>query len=494
VGAASEIDRKDAMSGYALDSWPDTDKIYADLSDLVNAPLRPLTEAARERVGRWFDESCKASRELTDAAKQVIPGGVQHNLAFNHPFPIAIDRAAGALLWDVDGNEYIDFLQAGGPTLLGTNPPAIRAAVNEVLDACGPATGLFHEYEYRLAAEIARHMPAVEMFRMLGSGTEGVMAAIRLARVHTEKQYIIKIGGAYHGWSDQMVFGLRIPGTGAMEAAGIPAACLNHTQEVPPNDLQAVADQLEANVELGGTAAIIVEPIGPESGTRPVTAEFNAGLRALCDSYGTLLIFDEVVSGFRMGLGGAQGFFGVTPDLTVFGKCVAGGYPGAGGIGGRADIMARLAAGLSGSGPRAFVGGTLSANPLSCAAGYHAIVEMEKTDAAQRAGAAGKRLSEGLASIIEDNDLPYVAYGLGSIVHLQTSGVLLLDINNIDQLLQVDARKHMMEEMGAAFTANGMITLAGSRLYCSTADTDDVIDEALNRFETVLTSTAPLSK
>ncbi|MCB0973695.1 MAG: aminotransferase class III-fold pyridoxal phosphate-dependent enzyme [Actinobacteria bacterium] len=481
------------MTGYALDSWPDTDQIYAALDALVRAPLRPLTEPARERIARWFDESCPRSRELTDAAKEVIPGGVQHNLAFNHPFPIAIARAAGAMLWDVDDNEYIDFLQAGGPTLLGTNHPSIRTAVNTVLDEVGPATGLFHEYEYKLAAEISRHMPAVEMFRMLGSGTEGVMAAIRLARVHTEKQHIIKIGGAYHGWSDQMVFGLRIPGTGAMEAAGIPSECLAFTQEVPPNDLTAVADQLEANVALGGTAAIIVEPIGPESGTRPVTADYNAGLRALCDSYQTLLIFDEVVSGFRMGLGGAQGFFDVAADLTVFGKCVAGGYPGAGGLGGRADIMTRLAAGLSGSGPRAFVGGTLSANPLSCAAGYHAIVEMERTDAPRLAGAAGKRLSDGLARIISDNALPYVAYGLGSIVHLQTSGVLLLDIDDIDQLLQVDARKHMMEEMGAALTAHGMITLAGSRLYCSMADTDEVIDEALNRFETVLTSTAPLS-
>jgi glutamate-1-semialdehyde 2,1-aminomutase len=161
-------------------------------------------------------------------------------------------------------------------------------------------------------------MPAIEMFRMLGSGTEGVMAAIRAARTFTGKRKIIKVGGAYHGWSDQMVYGLHIPGTGAMEAFGIPGGCLKETQEVFPNHLDELRDLLSKNSERGGTAAVIVEPVGPESGTRPVHFDFNQKVRQLCDEFGALLIFDEVVTGFRLGLGGAQGYFNVRPDLTVF--------------------------------------------------------------------------------------------------------------------------------------------------------------------------------
>jgi glutamate-1-semialdehyde 2,1-aminomutase len=237
----------------------------------------------------------------------------------------------------------------------------------------------------------------------------------------------------------------------------------------------------------GGTAAVIVEPVGPESGTRPVPYDFNQKLRELCDEFGTLLIFDEVVTGFRLGLGGAQGYFGIKPDLTIFGKCITGGYPMAGGVGGKKEIMQHFAAGIGGTGERAYVGGTLSANPLSCAAGYFAIEEMERTNAAVIAGRAGDRLTEGLQGIIKRLDLPFVAYNQGSIVHLETSGVMLLDFKNPLKLLrELKPRKHMIEEMGAAYMAQGMITLAGSRLYTSMADTDEVIDDALNRFEAVL--------
>lgn len=322
---------------------------------------------------------------------------------------------------------------------------------------------------------------------MLGSGTEAVMAAIRAARVHTGHKKIIKAGGAYHGWSDQMVYGLHIPGTRRKEATGIPRAASKHTQEFYPHNLAQLRRMLWLNRLQGGTAAVILEPVGPESGTRPVPYDFNQQVRALCDEFGALLIFDEVVTGFRLGLGGAQGYFGVKPDLTIFGKCITGGYPMAGGVGGKKEIMLHFAAGIGGTGERAYVGGTLSANPLSCAAGYFAIEEMERTNAAVLAGLAGDRLTQGLQTIIERLGLPFVAYNQGSIVHLETSGVMLLDFKNPLKLLrELKPRKHMMEEMGAAYMAQGLVTLAGSRLYTSMADTDDVIDDALNRFEYVL--------
>jgi glutamate-1-semialdehyde 2,1-aminomutase len=473
----------------AISHWADTRDIYARLNALMAQPPRLIHREKMVEYLSYFENKCQRSKEFAEEARIYIPGGVQHNLAFNHPFPIAIQKADGAYLWDVDGNQYIDFLQAGGPTVLGNNYAPVREKIQELLVSSGPVTGLFHEYELKLAKLVNRFMPAVEMFRMFGSGTESVMAAIRAARAHTGKKKIIKVGGAYHGWSDQMVFGLHIPGTGRFEAAGIPASASHHTQEFYPNDLAALRRKLILNQIRGGTAAVILEPLGPESGTRPVTREFNAAVANLCKEFDALLIFDEVVTGFRLGMGGAQGYFNLQPDLTVFGKCISGGYPMAGGLGGRRDVMSHLSAGIGGTGERAYVGGTLSANPLSCAAGYHALLEMDRMNAPVLAGQAGDRLTRGLQEIIKQLGLPFVAYNQGSIVHLETAGTMLLDFKNPLKIArELKPRKHMMEEMGAAFMSQGLITLAGSRMYTSMADTDPVIDAALDKFEEVLSS------
>jgi L-ribulose-5-phosphate 4-epimerase len=476
-----------AELGYAISAYPDVEDTMRRLKALVAQPVRGLRHDALLDVLHYFESKCQASREITDRAKGRIPGGVQHNLAFNYPFPLAIERAEGAYLTDRDGNTYIDFLQAGGPTILGSNYAPVNEKVAEVIRASGPVTGLFHEYELKLAEIIHRYMPHVEMYRSLGSGTEAVMAAVRGARAYTGKKMVIKVGGAYHGWSDTMVYGLRVPGSYRMNAKGIPFGATGRTRETFPHDLGTLKRKLIENRLRGGTAAVIVEPVGPESGTRPVPHDFNAKVRQLCDDFGALLIFDEVVTGFRMGMGGAAGYFGVTPDLTVLGKAVSGGYPMAGGVGGRADIMAVFGSGLDGkSGAHIQVGGTLSANPLSCAAGYFAIEEMARTNAPVLAGRAGDRLTRGLQRLIDKYGLPYVAYNQGSIVHLQCSGVMLLDMRSPIKLLKENkARKRLMEQMGAAYAAHGIITLAGSRIYTSMADTDAVIDDALTRFDQV---------
>ncbi|PZV93572.1 hypothetical protein SAMN05443287_102675 [Micromonospora phaseoli] len=494
IGAASRTAEPDeapgvesARLGYAISAYPDVDDVLRRLRALTAQPLRGLRHDALLDVLNYFDTKCRASKEITDRARSRIPGGVQHNLAFNYPFPLAVDRAEGAYLVDRDGNTYIDFLQAGGPTILGSNYAPVNERVAEVVRQCGPVTGLFHEYELKLAEIIHRFMPHVQMYRSLGSGTEAVMAAVRGARAFTGKKMVIKVGGAYHGWSDTMVYGLRVPGTYRMNAKGIPFGATSRTRESFPHDLGQLKRKLIENRLRGGTAAVIVEPVGPESGTRPVPRDFNAHVRQLCDEFGALLIFDEVVTGFRLGLGGAAGYFGVTPDLTVLGKAVSGGYPMAGGVGGRADVMAVFGSGLDGrSGAHIQVGGTLSANPLSCAAGYFAIEEMARTNAPVIAGRAGDRLTRGLQRLIDSYGLPYVAYNQGSIVHLECSGVMLLDMRNPVKLLRENkARKRLMEQMGAAYTAHGIITLAGSRMYTSMADTDEVIDDALARFDQV---------
>ncbi|MBN1231322.1 MAG: aminotransferase class III-fold pyridoxal phosphate-dependent enzyme [Anaerolineales bacterium] len=480
---------------YSISEYHDVGPIYAKLKKLTNQPLRHVQREAMDHYLDYFNTNCTKSKALTDEAKLYIPGGVQHNLAFNYPFPIAIEKADGAYMWDVDGNQYIDFLQAGGPTVLGSNYAPVREKVMEVINTCGPVTGLFHEYELKLAKLVNQYMPAVEMFRMLGSGTESVMAAIRAARTFTKKKKIIKVGGAYHGWSDSMVYGLHIPGTGRLEATGIPRGANKNTQEFFPNTLAALRRKLIVNRLMGGTAAVIVEPLGPESGTRPVPFDFNKKVRELCDEFGSLLIFDEVVTGFRLGMGGAQGYFDVKPDLTIFGKCITGGYPMAGGVGGRKEVVSTFAPGIGGTGERAYIGGTLSANPLSCVAGYYALKEMDRTNAPVIAGKAGDLLTKGLQAIIDKYRLPFVAYNQGSIVHLETSGVMLLDLKNpLRTLKEIKHRKHMIEEMGAAYLAEGIITLAGSRMYTSMADTDDVINEALGKFEAVLSSVEGVEK
>ncbi|MCX4160923.1 MULTISPECIES: aspartate aminotransferase family protein [Paraburkholderia] len=465
--------------------WPEIDAVDQAGRRLATGPMPKLTAQHSTEVEEWFATHCNASKDLAQEARKYIPGGVQHNLAFNKPFPLDIVRAQGAHLWDADGNRYIDFIQAGGPTLLGSNFEPVRDKVAGLLHECGPVTGLFHKYELKLARLIHDFMPNIELFRMLGSGTESVMAAIRAARTFTGLAQIVKVGGGYHGWSDQVVYGMRLPGTGLLDAAGIPEGALSNTTEVWPNDVDALRKVLQANRERGGTAAVIVEPFGPESGVRPVRLDYNEQVSGLCKEYGALLIFDEVVTGFRAGLGGAQAFFGLKPDLTIFGKCVAGGYPAAGGVGGRVDVMSVFAAGIGGTGRRAMVGGTLSANPLSSAAGYWSLLEIERTRAPEAAGRAGDRLSAGLQRLIDKFKLPFVTYNLGAIVHLHTTGILQLDLREKGAKEQVAPRKEGLEDFGAAFTAAGIITLAGSRLYTSLADTDEVVDDALNRFEQV---------
>ena len=481
---------------FAISEYHDTAAITAKLDALIKKPIYSIRkDALEDYVENYFNKKCVKSKEMIEEAKTVIPGGVQHNLAFNYPFPLVFTKAQGAKLYDIDGNEYYDFLQAGGPTILGSNMPAVKDAVIDLLNDCGPSTGLFHEYEYKLAKKISDCVPSVEMFRMLGSGTEACMCAVRVARLATKKKNILKMGGAYHGWSDQLAWGIRVPGTKNLQSHGVPGFVFKHTQEFFPNDLKDLERKLKINQFRGGTAAVFIEPVGPESGTRPVDKDFAKGVQALCRKYGALLVFDEVVTAFRIGVSGAQGYFGVDPDITIFGKIIAGGYPGAGGIGGHREVMKYLGAGLDSSGKKvhkAMCGGTMAATPISCVAGYTAICEIERTNACQVAGQMGDRLVKGLNEIIKKYDLPFVCYNQGSICHLHTVATMHFSINwkkpweIFHVLKETGARQKEMEHMGAAYMAEGIVTLAGSRLYTSAAYTEEMIDDVLVRFDRVM--------
>ncbi len=293
---------------FAITNYPDAKAVTEKLDHLISLPMHSIKpDVLAKYEEEYFEKKCQKSKAMIDEAKQIIPGGVQHNLAFNYPFPLVFTKADGAKLYDIDGNEYYDFLQAGGPTVLGSNPKIVRDQVIDLLNTCGPSTGLFHEFEYKLAKKISDSVPTVDMFRMLGSGTEACMVACRVARLATKKKHILKMGGAYHGWSDQLGYGIRVPGSKFTQASGVPMRLMRDTQEFFPNDLNDLEKKLRRNQFNGGTAAVFIEPIGPESGTRPLDMEFNKGVERLCRKYGALLIFDEVVTGFRIGMAGVQG-------------------------------------------------------------------------------------------------------------------------------------------------------------------------------------------
>ncbi|MDD3903853.1 MAG: aminotransferase class III-fold pyridoxal phosphate-dependent enzyme, partial [Sphaerochaeta sp.] len=226
---------------FAISTYPDAAAVTKKLDTLIKGPIYSIGREALARYEKeYFTEACPRSKAMIEQAKQYIPGGVQHNLAFNHPFPLVITKAEGAYLYDLDGHRYFDFLQAGGPTVLGSNPPSVREKVIELLQNGGPSTGLFHEFEYKLAKKICDSLPSVEMFRMFNSGSEACMAAVRVARLATGKKNIIKMGGAYHGWSDQLAYGIRLPGTKGTQAHGVPSYLFKHTQEFFPNKLDAL--------------------------------------------------------------------------------------------------------------------------------------------------------------------------------------------------------------------------------------------------------------
>src|SRR5690554_4993418 len=305
------------------------------------------------------------SDELFKQAQQSIPGGVNSPVrAFNGVggSPVFIERADGAYMYDADGKRYIDYVGSWGPMILGHNHPAIREATLQAVER-GLSFGTPTAMEITMAEKIKSLVPSIEKVRMVNSGTEATMTAIRLARGYTGRDKILKFEGCYHGHADSL---LVKAGSGALtlgvpNSPGIPADFAKHTLTVTFNDLASVE---KVFAEVGEQiAAIIVEPVAGNMNCIPPVPGFLEGLRKVCDEYGSVLIFDEVMSGFRVSLGGAQGLYGVTPDLTALGKVIGGGLP-VGAFGGKREIMEHIAP----LGP-VYQAGTLSGNPLAMSAG-----------------------------------------------------------------------------------------------------------------------------
>src|SRR3990172_2446902 len=316
------------------------------------------------------------SRQLHRRAQRVFANGVTHQIRMQDPFPIYVSHAEGAHKWDVDGHRYVDYVGGHGALLLGHGHPAIVAAVGEQI-AKGTHYGACHELEARWGELVEQLVPSAERVRFVSSGTEAVMMAFRLARAFAGRPKVLKFQAHFHGWHDYGMAGLSIPFE-TPASPGIPAAVFDTVVVCPANDPAALAAALQP----GDVAAAIVEPTGAHFGQVPLRPAFLADLRRLCTGHGTLLIFDEVVTGFRYAPGGVQALSGVIPDLTTLAKILAGGLPG-GAVVGRADIMAAFefrADPQWNRYRRLYHPGTFNANPLSAAAGVAPLALISTTE------------------------------------------------------------------------------------------------------------------
>jgi len=352
------------------------------------------------------------SASLFERAERLMPGGVNSPVrAFRAVggSPRFIDRGAGARVWDVDGREYIDYIGAWGPLLLGHAHPAIVSAVAAQVQK-GTAYGAPTRLEVEMAETIVRSVPSIEMVRMVNSGTEATMAAVRVARGATGRSAVVKFAGCYHGHADGFLVkaGSGAATFGTPDSPGVTEGTARDTLTAHYNDVEDVRGVFAA--QAGAIAAVIVEPVAGNMGLVPPAPGFLETLRELCTAEGTVLIFDEVITGFRLGSGGAQQHYGVLPDLTTLGKVIGGGLP-VGAYGGRRDLMARV----SPSGP-IYQAGTLSGNPLAMAAGLAALrVIEEDLSLYARLDRLGAQLEEGLTSVIRRRDLPCRLVRLGSL-------------------------------------------------------------------------------
>ncbi|MFI3245275.1 MAG: glutamate-1-semialdehyde 2,1-aminomutase [Ferrimonas sp.] len=370
------------------------------------------------------------SETLFEQAQHTIPGGVNSPVrAFKGVggTPIFIERADQAYLYDVDGKQYIDYVGSWGPMILGHNHPAIRDAVHAAVDK-GLSFGAPTAAEVAMAELVTEILPFIDQVRMVNSGTEATMSALRLARGFTGRDKFIKFEGCYHGHADCLLVkaGSGMLTFGEPTSPGVPADFAKHTLTADYNRLASVQALFEANPT--DIAAIILEPVAGNMNCIPPVAGFLEGLRALCDQYGALLIIDEVMTGFRVSLTGASGYYGITPDLICLGKVIGGGMP-VGAFGGRAEIMAQLAP----SGP-VYQAGTLSGNPVAMAAGQAQLQLLQQPGLYDALTAKTQTLIQGIKAMADKHGVPMAINAVGGMF-----GFFFTDAPEITTFEQVSA-------------------------------------------------------
>ena len=397
--------------------------------DLDNSPL---VEA--------YCKKTAGSIALAKRARDIFPTGITHDARYIEPHGIYVTHADGSHKWDVDGNRYVDYPGGHGALLLGHNHPAVLDAVQNQLGK-GLHYGASHELELEWGERVQQLIPCAESIRFNNSGTEATMLAMRLARANTGREKILRFQGHFHGWHDYVSGGFvnHYDGTAPR---GVPASTASTILHSPPNDLAAAADILHGANDV---AAMILEPTGSTWGQVPIQPAFLQGLRELATETGTILIFDEVICGFRCSPGGAQQAYGITPDMTTLGKIVAGGMPGAAVVG-RRDILAGMdfrQAAQNGA-EKIFHMGTFNATPATCAAGIAALDIVRNTDVCHRAIQYGDALIHGLNEMFTVEGVAWIAYGTFGGFH-----VFLNPHNIATNRAEIEAGIHSYETLKA---------------------------------------------
>jgi glutamate-1-semialdehyde 2,1-aminomutase len=412
------------------------------------------------------------SDNLYQTALALIPGGVNSPVRACKSVgaaPLFIHRAEGALIYDVDGNAYIDYIGSWGPMILGHRHAAVIAAIGEVVDR-GTSFGAPTDLELELAQTIIAAVPSVDMVRMVNSGTEATMSAVRLARGVTGRDLILKFDGCYHGHADSLlveagsgVATLAIPGS-----PGVPSAFAAHTLSLPYNDIAAVERVMAARGDQ--VAAVIVEPVAGNMGLVAPQEGFLPGLRRLTAESGSLLIFDEVMTGFRVAYGGAQSLFGVSPDITCFGKIIGGGMP-VGAYGGRGDVMQQIAP----QGP-VYQAGTLSGNPVAMAAGLATLQQLQTPGFYEKLEQTSRRLAAGLEKIAASCDIPVSLQRVGSMLGLFFTGHPVRNFTDAKTSdLERFARYYQLMLQQGIYLAPSQF----EALFISAAHSEELIDQTL---------------
>jgi glutamate-1-semialdehyde 2,1-aminomutase len=365
------------------------------------------------RTLQEYERRTPGSRRLHRQASALLPNGVTHVGRYLEPYPVYVDRAAGSRKWDVDGNEYVDYFGGHGALILGHNHPVVMEAVTAQMGR-GVHYGASHELEVRWAEMIRAMVPSAERVRFTVTGTEATMLAFRLARSFQNKSKIVRFAGHFHGWHDHVCFG---PGG----AAGVVRGIVDDMIILPPNDIDAVRACLAGRDDV---AAVIIEPTGASFGMVPTGGDFLRALRTATSERRVLLIFDEVICGFRCSRGGAQGHFRIQPDLTTLAKIVSGGFPGAAVVG-RSDILQHLDyERASGAPPKVMHQGTFNAEPVTAAAGIATLAQVRDTDALERANRSAAAIRQGCHEAIASKGLNWCVHGCFSEFHIYPGGAV----------------------------------------------------------------------
>ena len=418
-----------------------------------------------------YESKRPKSRRLYERAKKVLPAGVSYFVRYFEPYPFYVTHAKGSKIFDVDGNEYIDFWMGHYTHILGHNPAPIRKAVAKQLER-GIHLGVCHELEIALAEQAVKMIPSAEMVRFTNSGTEASMYATRLARAYTGKSKIVKFEGCWHGGYDALQVAVKPP-MDVEETSGIPPEALKNTLVAPFNDIEATRQRTK-NHEI---AAFIIEPVLGSGGGIPAEKEFLQGLRELSREKDALLVFDEVITGFRLSPGGAQQLYGVAPDLTILGKILGGGFP-IGAIAGKREIMERLDATVYERPELCFHGGTFCANPITTTAGLTMLKLLEDGTIIRQLNKRCTKLRQQLKEIFESQNIDVQVMGEGSLFQTHFTSEKIRDVHAVSR-----ADKQRLDDYEMTLITKGVFFLPRKLGALSKAHTEVDLDKLLAKTE-----------